>query len=525
MPQTFQVKISKKILLSVASGLLLWASWPTSGLAYLSFIAFIPLLFLSQETHPKNHFFLFTFLSMLIWNATTTWWIWNSTAVGAVAAIIANSLLMCIPWLLYYNHKKYFSSKLLGQIYLVGAWLSFEYIHLHWQLSWPWLTLGNVFASNTNWIQWYEYTGVSGGSLWVWIVNLLLFQIIQHRLSIQNGILTALSMGAPILFSYVISNNINTSPLNKHNIIVVQPNIDPYQKFEISQADKQIQQLIDLSASSIDQQTALIVWPETAMSVGEWQDAVPTNAYYQPIFQFAKQHPTFALVTGIETYKNYGSTKATASARKMNSKEYYDAFNAAVLIDSAGVNNYYYKSKLVPGVETLPSFLNFLAPVFEQFGGTTGGYGTSDSVVVLKNNLQPFIAAPIICYESIYGEYVTQYIKKGANVLTIITNDGWWGNTPGHKQHLAYAKLRAIETRRFVARSANTGISAFINSKGEITHQLGWNEKGFLKASIPLQNTLTCYVQFGDVLFKMGLMIWAILFLTAQYQKRWKKNI
>ncbi|MFZ8281203.1 nitrilase-related carbon-nitrogen hydrolase, partial [Staphylococcus aureus] len=79
-----------------------------------------------------------------------------------------------------------------------------------------------------------------------------------------------------------------------------------------------------------------------------------------------------------------------------------------------------------------------------------------------------YIAAPIICYESIYGEYIRTYVQKKATLLSIITNDGWWGNTPGYQQHLAYAKLRAIENNRWVVRSANTGVSAIINNKGNL---------------------------------------------------------
>jgi apolipoprotein N-acyltransferase len=180
---------------------------------------------------------------------------------------------------------------------------------------------------------------------------------------------------------------------------------------------------------------------------------------------------------------------------------------------------YYNKSKLVPGVESLPSFLRFMAPIFEQFGGSTGGYGTSDTAVVFKDNATQLFTAPIICYESIYGEYVTNYVKSGATMLAIMTNDGWWGNTPGHKQHLSYAKLRAIETRRWVARSANTGISAFINPRGEIVQELGWDKMGALKMNISTNNELSFYVLYGDFIFKIAAII-AALFVVVYFYKK-----
>ena len=127
----------------------------------------------------------------------------------------------------------------------------------------------------------------------------------------------------------------------------------------------------------------------------------------------------------------------------------------------------YHKAKLVPGVETLPSFLNFMGKWFEDFGGISGTLGRDSERKVFVPWDNHFKAAPIICYESIFGDYITEYVRKGANILTIITNDGWWGNTPGYKQHMNYARLRAIETRKWVARSANTGISCFIDPVGK----------------------------------------------------------
>jgi len=142
-------------------------------------------------------------------------------------------------------------------------------------------------------------------------------------------------------------------------------------------------------------------------------------------------------------------------------------------MDQTGVHQYYHKSMLVPGVETLPKFLLFLGPLFEQLGGTAGGYARQEirTPVPVKDH---YVIAPAICYESIYGEFLSEYIKKGSNLIVIITNDGWWGNTPGHQQHLAYARLRAIETRKWVVRSANTGISAFVNPLGDIEQSASW---------------------------------------------------
>ena len=313
---------------------------------------------------------------MLIWNTGTTWWIWNSTAPGAVGAIVANSFLMCLPLTGYHIFKKNYGQKA-GWLALIVFWLGFEYIHLDWQLSWPWLTLGNVFATHTDWIQWYEYTGVSGGSLWVLLTNISIYTFLKEKnksAKYKPAIAVLLMLVLPIVLSLTIKPK--TTPLSaSQNVVIVQPNIDPYsEKFDLASTNNQIQKLITLSETNMDTNTRLVVWPETALPVAVWQDKVMENAYYKPVFDFANRHPEMTLETGIETIKNYGREKATKTARKDESSgNYYDVFNAAISIKVNQPLQFYNKSKLVPGVETLPDFLLWMGAIFEQFGGTAGG--------------------------------------------------------------------------------------------------------------------------------------------------------
>lgn len=502
---------------SILSGILLFAAWPVSPLTFFIFIAFVPLLYVADNTKKRNSFFGYSFIALLIWNATTTWWIWNSTDVGSIAAISANALLMCLPWWGYFTFKTKYGNKT-GFIALISFWMLFEYIHLNWQLTWPWLTIGNVFASHPDWIQWYEYTGVSGGTLWVLLINILVFELIkQSRTKTDKTFLHKAILVIAISLPFVLSSLISifhseiSAENPKSNVLIVQPNIDPYQKFESVSIPQQIQKLIALSEKEVDTSTQLILWPETALAAGAIQNETQQTPVYQPVFDFVNRHPNITLLTGIEDLKTYGTNKLSPSARKTPEGIYYDAFNSAAVIKANQSLQFYNKSKLVPGVESLPTFLNFMAPVFEHFGGSTGGYGRDTSAVAfhLHNNLS--IPAPIICYESIYGEYVSTYVQKGANILTIITNDGWWGNTPGHKQHLQYARLRAIETRRWVARSANTGISAVIDEKGNIITTQPWDKAAIIKYNIPLLNGETFYVKFGDYLYKIATLISLLL--------------
>ena len=514
----------KKLLLfffSILTVVLLYGAWPVSPCCFLIFFAFVPLLIIADKTTKRLSFFGYSFLSLLIFNAASTWWIWNSTDVGSIAAIIANSILMCLPWWGYHVMlKKYGRS--IGYFSLICYWMLFEYIHLNWQLSWPWLSLGNVFAANPNWVQWYEYTGIAGGTLWILMVNIgckiLLKKLVGNRnAAFAFGFLWMIMIAAPLAISYILLSQKKEANLSKVNVLIVQPNVDPYAKFEVATSINEVQKLVSLSESNMDSTTQLIVWPETALSLATFQDQITKVDYYQPVFAFLQRHPKVTILSGIETYRNYGTYQATATCRQMQDGSYMDAFNSAIYIHANYPLQLYNKSKLVPGVESMPTFLNFMGPIFEKFGGTTGGYGKSDSSKVFSLSGYPYVPAPVICYESIYGEYVSTYVKRGANIITIITNDGWWGNTPGHKQHLQYARLRAIETRRWVARSANTGISAVIDDYGELKATQPWDKAAVIKYAIPTTNKLTFYVQYVDWLYKIASFVALLLLLWHSF--------
>jgi apolipoprotein N-acyltransferase len=218
--------------------------------------------------------------------------------------------------------------------------------------------------------------------------------------------------------------------------------------------------------------------------------------------------------------------RTPTSSRIGQSERFYESYNAAALLDTSAQVQFYNKSKLVPGVETLPSFLKFLADLFEKFGGTTGGYTPQGERTVLVDKNSGFRIAPAICYESIYGEFLTGYIRNGANILVIVTNDGWWANTSGHKQHMHYARLRAIEMRRWIARSANTGISCFISPEGKVFQPRPWDTEAAISMAIPARTEITFFARYGDVLSKMAagvtliIIFWMIfLFFKSKLMK------
>ncbi len=531
------------LLYVLAGAVLLWAAWPVSSFTFLIFFAFIPLLIAEDKTASTKKFLWLCYLHMLLWNLFTTWWIYNASVIGAAMAIFANSFIMCLPWLLMRLTKRKFG-QLAGYLALIAFWLSFEYIHHNWELSWPWLTLGNAFAMQPSWVQWYEATGTTGGSLWVLLSNILCcLLVLEYRsngrtvkyFSMMGGLIVLLI--APILISKnMLSREVENIASSiggaTKNVVVVQPNVDPYEeKFAAGTQEAQIQRLISLSEQKIDTNTSLVIWPETAIPVGVWEDEIPTDYYYQLVWAFLKQHPQLSLLSGIDSYKRYGPDKknATPTARYDEKQHFYfDAFNSAAMLQPDGNYRVYHKAKLVPGVETLPSFLLWLGGVFDDFGGTSGTLGRDKERMALPDAQHYYVAAPVICYESIYSDYITEYIRKGANLLTIMTNDGWWDNTPGYKQHMNYARLRAIETRRWVARSANTGISCFIDPTGTVYQPQPWDTAASIKMNIePLQKQ-TFFVKHGDYLsrfFNIVSVIFLLILLVFTFRQRFKGKL
>jgi apolipoprotein N-acyltransferase len=531
--------MKKNIFLSILSGLLLWIAWPpTPYSTFLLFVGFVPMLIaienIIQSTAQKKgkKIFSITFLGFLIWNTLSIYWVYNSIkSIGAVVAIPISlipyslgPLLMSTACWLYYR-LRLITRLGWGLAGLVCFWVGYEYLHQTWALNFPWMTLGNGFAVSHKWVQWYEYTGVYGGTLWVWLVNILVFLIydgLNKPGSRVKKLVTILSFGLalslPVAFS-LYRYHTYKEQVNPSNIVVAQPNIDPYEKLGTIPTTVQLSILTHLSDSLGQRNTEFFIWPETAIydPRGLNEDLVRSSPYFAQIEHFLNKYKNGNVLTGSEDIKIYNSRKtSTANPLDPQGNEYYDEFNAAINIENSAEVQFYHKSKLVPGVEALPfgNALSFLKPVFEHLGGATGNIATQDEPGVFYSQ-SGIGAGPAICYESIFGEWVAQSVHKGAQFIAVITNDGWWENTSGKDQHLDYAKLRAIETRRWVCHSANTGISAFINQRGDIVKQTKWWTRTAIKQDINLNSDLTFYVLHGDYLPKTGslLAIAGVLFI------------
>ena len=520
----------KQLSFCLLSAILLTLSWPTRGISFLIFFSLVPILIIENEIrhdtlkHKKIRFFLFSYLTFLLWNIGTTWWIVNSTVIGMLFANMLNALFFTLLLQFFYWAKSILNLRL-SYIFLVCLWICFEKLHLHWDLSWPWLNLGNVFSESIAIIQWYEFTGTFGGTLWILVVNILLFQSIKdhqwsnpERKSLKRIAIPLAIVLIPCLISLIQFYNI---PQKKKNIqvLLLQPNIDSYsEKYNMNNEDFVV--LLDsLTNNKLSKEYHYIITPETYFShgIGENIDQFTSTVLYQDLIKLLRENQNIQLLAGMQLYQVYRSqNQPTNTSNFIEEGIWVDYYNSAVSISSNQPPEYYHKSKLVVGVENLP-FKEILRPLLGDalidFGGTVASRATQDSRTVFLHPKIDVKTAPIICYESIYGEFVTGYVRNGATLLTVLTNDSWWGKTPGHRQLLSYTRLRAIETRRDIVRSANTGISAFINTKGQITTRLGYEKQGILIGTASSNDYKTFYVRFGDYIYRCAGLILILITL------------
>ncbi len=511
---------------AVWAGFWAWVAWPPHAAPFALAIAFAPLIRYVQRA-PLRRAVMSGFVGMLLWNLLTTFWIRHATLPGALFAVIANALIFTVPWWGLAITRRIFRPRF-RFLFFVITWLTWEYFHFRWELAWPWLTLGNAFATTPQWVQWYEYTGVLGGTLWIWWITyalIFLFDRPHGFIRRLGGIV--LAIGLPIALSHYIGAA--PVPAEGEKVVVgcIQPNIDPYrEKFDARTNEGQLRTLLQLSQAAVDKGARIVIWPETAIP-GVVDEQEPFgNPYVREIVGWLKEHPQVWLISGAVSRRVYRSGQPpTPTARPAGTGVYVDYFNAVMVAHREGIHGFYHKKKMVPGVESLPypQVLGILRPLMADLGGITGAYGTDDHLEPLR--LDSLIVAPAICYESVFGDFLRRFVLRGAALIAVVTNDGWWGTTDGHRQHFHYARLRAIETRRWVVRSANTGISGIIDPQGHVVRQLGYDRAGMVVAPVFLHQRLTYYARTGDFIGRLAgflLIIFAALAFSKYYVYRVK---
>ncbi|MDD5283105.1 MAG: apolipoprotein N-acyltransferase [Bacteroidales bacterium] len=515
--------VRKNLVMSVLSGILLSIPFllPHTGLILL--FAFVPLLWMEYAftVNGTKGCWKYYALTFVIWNGLTVFWVCYSTLPGGIFAILGNAFQMFVVFAAFRRVKKWLLRKgktdVPAYIFLAVLWIAWEFFYFDAEISFPWLVLGNGFATNVSLIQWYEVTGTLGGSLWVWIVNLLVFFIFRENITKRKLILLATCIFVPIIFS-IIRFVTYKEPDNPVEVVIVQPNIDPWkEKYSTMPQEEQDRKILKLAREKITSSTDYVIAPETSVHeiiLGNYHSS-PSVLQYR---QLVEDYPGAAFIFGANTIGFYPATvkKPTPSSRRYQDR-WYEVYNSALQLDTSDRIQFYHKSKLVVGSEKMPyiDIFPFIEKLSLNLGGTTGTLGTQTERTVFLKTGSRAATGVAICYESIYGEFFTGYVKNGANFMTVITNDGWWRNTPGYRQHVSYASLRAIETRRSIAHSANTGISTLINQKGVRIIQTRWWEPDALKGIINMNDSLTFYVKYGDYTGRISVIIMLLIGLYS----------
>ena len=510
------VEMRKKLLYILLSVALLSFGW-LGGSGITMLVALVPLLCIisSYSSSAKDWWRMagWAALTFVLWNAATIWWVWIATPAGPITATIFSTFWNLVAFMLFHYVSKR-ASKSVAYPILVASWIATEYCYMSAEvLSFPWLTLGNGFSGDVWAVQWYEMTGVLGGSLWVLISNIAIFEAWQNR-SRLSVVRAALAVGLPIVVSLVIY--FGWSPTDKSvKVSVLQPNVDCYEEKFSDNARWQMQNMLEL-LSEVPSDTRIVVLPETALPEHLDDSSVQRGVMVQAIGDKLKSvAPDAMAAVGATTIKRYAQGQPTSSTARRGRGYFYDVFNSAVAVNSESESDVHHKMRLVIGVEAMP-FTNFLNK-FVDLGGITGQLGRNSKATVFERG--GIKAGPAICYEGIYGDCFARFAREGAEVMLVMSNDGWWGNTPGHRRLFDYCRLRAIETRRAIARSANTGVSGFISSRGDVGERLDWDERGVLSADVEVRDEQTIYLRYGDWI---GRLSWLLTLLCVLYYSAYR---
>ena len=515
----------RPLLMVLLSALLLSLGWwGVSGGFMLG--ALVPLLVLSEEYSDSRGDWWrmcgWAAMTFLLWNFATIWWVWNAAPIGVFTASIVGSFYnLCGVMAYHYTSKR--APRALAYTLLASIWIATEWAYNSAEvMTFPWLLLGHGFSTDIMAVQWYEYTGIFGGTLWVLCSNIGIFEAIRTRQP-RKLLLAVAIIVIPVIISLSLYWSYEPSK-SSVQVAVVQPNVPCYE------AERMEAGMMDPSATlvslidEVPEDTQFVLLPESSLAylpaVGTIEES--QTAYYAPMFSLLHGgNDDMKIIAGASTMRNYDDVAATDTARESDYGYYYDLYNSALLIDAEGeVEQIYHKQKLVIGVEAIP-FRKLLKNFKVDLGGVSGQLGWGERHMVFENGDAKI--GPAICYEGLYGNHFAGFVREGAEAMAVISNDGWWGNTPGHKRLFDYCRLRAIETRRSIARSANTGISGFISPRGEVIgERMEWDESGVLTEKVELRDDITFYVMYGDWVARIAtyIAVLALMYFVAYRVKR-----
>ncbi len=538
---TFGQSKKKLLAFSLSTALLLGLSFPPIPLGILACIGFVPFLILVDNIDSYGRFFRYSYFTFFLFCVITLYWVGGFThlkdpylMLAGGALLLWQPLFFTIPASIYFFVKKNIISKY-AIIAFPFIWITFEWLYALGEFAFPWLTIGNTQTYFLEKIQFIEITGVYGISFWVLMINILVYLLVKFVVKgysvAKRWILVIL-----IVFVYVSPNFYNLSVDKDHfynqteksfTVGIVQPNVDPWDKWEgASTFDgrwKQVQSFLELIKKNINQKTDIVVLPESAILLN-------LPAFHEQFVEYKSivDSLNIALISGYAKVKYYDSGNAPVSSSIIKGTNiHYDSYNSIFLTEREMTEvQSYSKMRLVPFAERIPyaddvPFL--IEPLRWGVGISNWGLGRDSTVFVSKKFGAKFLA--MVCYESIFPEFVSKFVDNGAEFLVFTTNDSWWGNTSGARQHQQYAVLRAIENRRWVVRCANGGISSFIDPLGNAYDKTEMYTQTYIQRTITPFQEKTFYSKHGDWFARIcaSLTVFIILFSISYNFFRKKK--
>jgi apolipoprotein N-acyltransferase len=541
---------NKERLLLIISGILLGISFPPFPFPFqlLMFFGLSPYFYVIEKKTKLIDINRSSYLTFFILSLITLYWVgsWQKNAdpflmISGVLLIFVNPLFLLIPSTLFYFFRKIFPGK--SALYLFPLfWVTYEYAYMITDASFPWLTLGSGLSHFTAFIQIADIIGTLGLSLVVVLINVLLYKAFIKYYSSKKISYYNLS-AAVLIYSFILVYGfikINGYPLSNKKIRVglIQPNIDPWEKWDVGNLNDYTKLYLGYSRKAVDEGAKLIVWPETAFGgyllSGQYDNALDS------IYNFVRKNNVY-LLTGMPDIRYYHKGEKMPNDVKYSSNlGYYATYNAIYLFSpDVRIVQKYGKMKLVPFGERVP-FVDqfpFLGKMITWGVGISGwNVGKDTTLFRIKdtdkfkdlNNVSSNDTIKIdglVCYESIYPVFVSEFVRKGAQFITVVTNDSWYGNSSGPYQHKEMSVLRAVENRRSVIRAANGGISCFIDPLGRTINHSEMFTRTFLVGDVTIQNDETFFTRHAYLVPVLCSVfsIWIIgMFILFRLKKKFK---
>ena len=493
------------------TAILLTLSFPPFPLGFLAPIAIA--LLLKYVLHaPENIGFKIGYWSGVLWGFLTLFWIANNTLVGMLLTVFIGALHYGVVWWLVRRVYDYFPR--LALIVFPVVWVAVEFAREFTDIRFNWLNLAYTQTYYLPFIQIADITGYLGVSFLIMVIAVLLYVGMRSpKYRGRIAVLIGLTVLLPVLYGVLRMQALENQTLPEVKVAIIQPNVDPYQKWEPAFQQQTFAILDSLTELAVQEDPRIVIWPETATPF-----FLRNEPRYQKRIHRLVDSLKFCLLTGTPDYQYIPEEKE------------YHTYNAAFFFKPGyPIFDVYYKMALVPAAETMPfkKYLPFLRKI--DVGG--GDFFPGHQFTVFRCNTSLRKGADgqtipgevrlsvAICYESVFPQIVRGFVKNGANLMAVITNDGWFGTTSGPYQHQQYAVYRAIENRVSVARSANTGVSVCITPTGRKCAELGLNRQGYIVQWMPLNNRKSLYTRWGSWFGWLMVLISGAVLTPAHFLK------